>query len=195
MQEERAAERRAIAARILQQKIDAMQEKLPWGSLQTILLPPDCADGAKRGEDSEEVKTQIEREKSALGAFFKDDAIPDSPSEPQNVADRREGAAGDADDESVPVIPIDDGGSGTGTGSSSGSTQNQVSATAPASAAPQNWAAGSQPTQVSQTSDIELRNVVWRIAAMRYVCTYNDDVTCTRRTYLAWLRRSQTCKI
>jgi hypothetical protein len=149
MQEEKAAERRAIAARILQQKIDAMQEQLPWGSVQTILLPPDCADGAKRGEDSEEVRTQIEREKVALGAFFKADAIPDSPSEPPNAADRREGAAGDADDASVPVIPIDDGGSESGSGSSSGSSQQPVPATATASAAPQTWAAAPQATQAS----------------------------------------------
>lgn len=148
MQEEKAAERRAIAARILQQKIDAMQEQLPWGAVQTILLPADCADGANRGEDSEEVKTQVEREKVALGAFFKADAIPDSPSEPLNAADRREGAAGDADDASVPVIPIDDGGSESGSGSSLGSSSQQpVPATATASAVPQTWAAA--PTQAS----------------------------------------------
>lgn len=152
MQEERAAERRAIAARILQQKIDAMREKLPWGSLQTILLPPQCADGAKRGEASKEVQTQMEREKSALEAFFMADAMPDSPSEPPIAADRREGPAGDPDDESVPVIPIDDGGIDSGSGSGTAPTQNSAAPTAPTSATPQNWAAAPQATQVSQKS-------------------------------------------
>eukprot|EP01043_Picozoa_sp_COSAG02_P059334 COSAG02_NODE_7545_length_2968_cov_1.526316_3_plen_174_part_00 len=164
MQEERAAERRAIAARILQQKIDAMQEKLPWDSLQPILLPPDCADGAKRGEDSQEVNTQIEREKVALGAFFKADAIPDSPSEPPDAADRREGAAGDADDASVPVIPIDDSGSGSGLGSSSDSTQQPVATSAPAPAAPQTWAAPPQATQASDQSNTFLATCSYRVS-------------------------------
>ena len=149
MQEEKAAERRAIAARILQQKIDAMKETLPWGStLERILLPPDCADSCNRGEDSEEVATQSEREKSALEAFFTQQTIPDSPAEPAAAADRREGSAEAPDDATVPVIPIDDDNDGSATATATAQTAsglNNLSA-APASAA---TAAAPAATQVT----------------------------------------------
>ena len=133
MQEEKAAERRAIAARILQQKIDAMKETLPWGStLERILLPPDCADSCNRGEDSEEIATQSEREKSALEAFFTQQTIPESPAEPAAAADCRQGTAEAPDDATVPVIPIDDDGSQ----SAAAAAADQTTPAAAASAAP-----------------------------------------------------------
>ena len=111
LQEEKAAERRAIATRILQQKIEAMQETLPWGSLQRVQVPADCsANVGKRGEDSKEVQTQLTREKSALEAFFTAQTIPDTPAEPAVAADGKQGPAEEGDDAAVPVIPVDDDG-------------------------------------------------------------------------------------
>ena len=147
LQEEKAAERRAIATRILQQKIEAMQETLPWGSLQRVQVPADCsANVGKRGEDSKEVQTQLTREKSALEAFFTAQTIPDTPAEPAVAADGKQGPAEEGDDAAVPVIPVDDDGA-----SAQAASNPPQAAAAPA----QSWqpaAGGGGTPQTAQVS-------------------------------------------
>jgi hypothetical protein len=143
LQEEKAAERRAMAARIREQKekLSMVQERVAWSEPTPLALPSGCKEvAATYGQDSEERFTQANREKLALEAFYSTQNTPASPAEPVNADDR---ASTEPDDATTLVIPLVDGQQHMPT---------QLEALA-APAAPQSeWAATAAPQQQRQSS-------------------------------------------